>query len=361
MPDTTEKIQWHPAFHDAIRAELDEYVGYLNIIPERQLVTEPLRVDLLIIKKLSDVKIDKNIARIFMRDNILEYKAPGDSLSVGDYNKVFGYAYIYAYLEQLDIRGITVSLVTSSHPDSVLKYLNERTDVSVSKVSNGIYYIHNEIMPVQIITTKYLNDDENLWLSSLTDNITESRFDKVIMERQKLSAEINALLYAMTIANPTVFKEGYKRMGTTFEAVLAEIGFVDKSALEKAEAEKKRIIMRSEEKLAKLAIKAELEKAQLTAQADSDKAQLIAKAEFEKAQLVTKAETAEVEKAQLTEKVRLQEKIEKENARLHGNLLEAALDMLRLGTPISTITKWTSLPEDEILRLQEVIDLELGE
>ena len=74
MPDSTEKIQWHPAFYDAVKAELDEYRAYLSFLPEKQLTTEPLRMDLLVIKKLSDIKIEKNFGQIFQRDNIMEYK-----------------------------------------------------------------------------------------------------------------------------------------------------------------------------------------------------------------------------------------------------------------------------------------------
>jgi len=140
MPDSTEKIQWHPAFYDAIKAELDDYSPYLSFIPERQLTSEPLRMDLLIIKKLSDIKIEKNIGRIFQRDNIMEYKSPGDFLTVDGYNKVFGYAYLYACLEKLDIREITVTYVVSARPDSVLYYLGQRTEISVEQPADGIYY-----------------------------------------------------------------------------------------------------------------------------------------------------------------------------------------------------------------------------
>ena len=207
MSDSTEKIQWHPAFYDAISAELDEYRQYLNIIPERQLTTEPLRMDLLVIKKLKDVKIEKNIAQIFRHDNILEYKSPDDSLTTDDYNKVFGYAYLYACLEKLNIWDITISFVTAAHPDNVLAYLNKRTQIRVVKISEGIYHIHNEIMPVQILVTKRLKQEENLWLSSLTDKITGSHFEEVIRERQNLSTSINALLYALSVANPAALKQ----------------------------------------------------------------------------------------------------------------------------------------------------------
>jgi hypothetical protein len=43
---------WHPAFVDAIQLELEQYLGILEFIPEYQLTTEPLRIDVVIIKKL---------------------------------------------------------------------------------------------------------------------------------------------------------------------------------------------------------------------------------------------------------------------------------------------------------------------
>jgi len=306
MQDTTEKIQWHPAFYDAIKAELDGYQQYLTFTAEHQLTTEPLRIDLLIIKKHADVKIDKNIARIFQHDNILEYKSPDDSLAVGDYFKVFAYAYLYAYLQKIDIRDLTITFVSTMHPDSLISYLNQRAEISVEKVSNGLYYIHNEAMPVQILATKYLSKKENMWLTSLTDEISEKQFEKVIRERLNLTVNINTLLYALVLANPEMLEEGYRKMGITLKAALDEIGFVDRSALEEAE---KKI-------------------AEITRKAD--------KAEQEKAQL---AHQAEQEKAQLY-------KMQK----------EAALDMLRRGTPIQYVIKWTTLQEVEIMKLKESIN-----
>jgi hypothetical protein len=71
--DRPEKLQWHPAFLQAIQLELIEYKDFLEFKYEYQLATEPLRVDLLIIKKSPGMAIDKNIARIFKSDNIVEF------------------------------------------------------------------------------------------------------------------------------------------------------------------------------------------------------------------------------------------------------------------------------------------------
>jgi hypothetical protein len=67
MRDMSEQtaIQWHPAFQQAIRAELYDYRDRLEFIEEYQLTTEPLKMDTLIIKKPPEVKIEKNIGRIF--------------------------------------------------------------------------------------------------------------------------------------------------------------------------------------------------------------------------------------------------------------------------------------------------------
>jgi len=66
--DTAERIFWHPAFFEAIQMELEEYSASLQFISEFQLSSEPLRIDVVIIKKTADVPIKKNIAQIFRSD-----------------------------------------------------------------------------------------------------------------------------------------------------------------------------------------------------------------------------------------------------------------------------------------------------
>jgi len=66
------KTLWHPAFCEAIKQGLSEYRNSLEFKFEHPLNAEPLCIDLLIIKKPKDLVIDKNIARIFKADNLLE-------------------------------------------------------------------------------------------------------------------------------------------------------------------------------------------------------------------------------------------------------------------------------------------------
>ena len=102
---TGTEIPWHPAFVQALQLELIEYKDVLEFHPELQLTSEPLRIDCVIIKKIKDVEIKKNIAAIFKTWNILEYKSPDDYVSIAGYYKVYGYACLYIFLNDIPIKG----------------------------------------------------------------------------------------------------------------------------------------------------------------------------------------------------------------------------------------------------------------
>lgn len=86
-------LQWHPAFYSSLQIELKD--ESLEFYYEYHLTRKPLQIDVLVIKKKSKQVIKKSIGRIFRKHNIVEFKSPGDYLSVNDYYKVLGYACIY--------------------------------------------------------------------------------------------------------------------------------------------------------------------------------------------------------------------------------------------------------------------------
>jgi hypothetical protein len=53
-----EKIPWHPAFVQALQLELEDYADSLEFRAEYQLTSEPLRIDVVVVKKKDGVKID---------------------------------------------------------------------------------------------------------------------------------------------------------------------------------------------------------------------------------------------------------------------------------------------------------------
>ena len=126
-PDAKQqaKIYWHVAFYNAIQLSFVDYFHQLEFTDEYYLSKQPLRMDVLIIKKDTELTIDKNIGRIFESHNIIEFKSESDSLTINDYTKVMGYANLYSSFEEIPIKDITVSFIAKIYPRNLLKYLRE--------------------------------------------------------------------------------------------------------------------------------------------------------------------------------------------------------------------------------------------
>ena len=78
-----KKIQWHPGFCAAAELEFRQNRKELEFYREYNLSKKPLQIDLLIIEKLKDVKIQNEIGKLFRKYNIIEYKSPEDGLKEG--------------------------------------------------------------------------------------------------------------------------------------------------------------------------------------------------------------------------------------------------------------------------------------
>lgn len=73
-----EAIQWHPAFRGALKTELERNSSILSYEDEKAITKKELRIDLIVIKKLKEIKIENAIGHIFRKWNIIEYKSPTD-------------------------------------------------------------------------------------------------------------------------------------------------------------------------------------------------------------------------------------------------------------------------------------------
>jgi hypothetical protein len=189
-----DRISWHPAFFEAIKMELKEYGDGLQFISEFQLTTEPLRVDVVIIKKTRNMVIKKNIGSIFRKENIVEYKSPDDHVSVRDFYHVYGYAGIYQSMKGKDIRDLTLTFVGSRNPRDLLRHLEKERGYHVEERWPGIYIVDGDIMPIQIIDSRKLSMEDNKWLKRL-DNKRLGRQKKwEIMKEIAGEANITELL-----------------------------------------------------------------------------------------------------------------------------------------------------------------------
>jgi len=170
-----------------------------------------------------ELTIDKNFARIFRSDNILEYKSPEDYLSVKDFWKVYAYANLYASITQgVKLSDITITFVTGRHPEKLLHYLTEVRHYTVEETWPGISVVTGDYLPIQIIQTKKLSKKENLWLESLRGGLKESRLSAIFEEGKKLAREINIDAYMDVIlrANMKAFLEVDKMTAPPLEEII---------------------------------------------------------------------------------------------------------------------------------------------
>jgi len=207
--DEQGKIYWHGAHHEALQLELHEYIDALKFENEHELNKEALRMDTLIIKKIKDVQIKKNIGKIFRNHNIVEYKSETDSFSFWDYQKVLGYAFIYSSFEKIPMSDITISISLTIYPRELIKLLKNERRLEVEDLDNGIYYISGDIVPIQILESKQLSPDSNLFLRNLRSNLSAEDMLKTLQsykERKPLDDK-NVFLDRLVKANPKAFKE----------------------------------------------------------------------------------------------------------------------------------------------------------
>jgi hypothetical protein len=128
-PDTKRHVNdWHTMFYGALELILDSKLFSYQF--QRSLTKGPLQIDAIIVKKLQDVEPTAKIAKLFLRDNIIEFKGPGDNMSVGDFYKVHAYAYLYRSItETASIREITLTFVERPYPEDTIKHLEDEVTV----------------------------------------------------------------------------------------------------------------------------------------------------------------------------------------------------------------------------------------
>jgi hypothetical protein len=221
-------IPWHPAFVQALKLELEQYKDALEFTSEFRLTAEPLEIDLVIVKKAPDLVIEKNIARIFKRVNVLEYKSPEDYFSVYDFYKVLSYAYLYAALNKTDMRNMTVSVIETRHPRDLFSYFGEEKNCIVAETSPGVYVVSGYPVAIQVIESKRLPLSENLWLKGLSNDLNAAAAGTILEEsrKRKREAELGAYIYALLSANAETIEEVYRmaERKLTLNEVLEKIG-----------------------------------------------------------------------------------------------------------------------------------------
>jgi hypothetical protein len=230
---------WHPAFLEAIKLELDEYGDMLEYTSEYQLTKEPLRIDVVIIKKRKNVSIKKNIAAIFRGNNIIEYKSPSDYISLEDFYKVYAYACLYVTSSPKkaeSISDLTISFVESRYPQKLVEHLEKVRHYTVARSSQGVYSVKGDPVPIQIINTRELPEEENIWLAKLDNRLDRHAARRIMREIDRLdkAAQMAAYINALYNANFEVMEEVSKMsdMTAVLDRTLENAGYVRRKMIQ---------------------------------------------------------------------------------------------------------------------------------
>ena len=172
-----ERKYWHPAYCGAAGWEFKQNRGDLEFIPEHQLSKEPLRIDLLIIRKRKNTEIVNEIGKIFRHHNLFEFKSPGDGLTIDDYYKVMGYACQYKalgrHVNEIRAEEMTVTFIREGYPRELFHTL-ENAGIMAEERYPGIYYLSGRtIFRTQIVVTEQLDPEKHAGIRILSRNADE--------------------------------------------------------------------------------------------------------------------------------------------------------------------------------------------
>ena len=180
-------------YHNAAFSALGHYLrkqkenGEVTLKDEHYLSQEPPRIDIIIIKKIRDVKIDRVWGRIFREHNIIEYKSPVDvSPSLAIFDKVVhGYAGLYASQEKVKLSDMTATFICPRQPQKLFKTLESEFGYKILQKGDGVYYIIldgvavEKSLAIQVVVNPELPDSD-FFLKSLTKGIGRETARKIV-------------------------------------------------------------------------------------------------------------------------------------------------------------------------------------
>lgn len=219
-------IQWHPGFCAAAEIELRSNRNDLVFQREYNLSKKPLQIDLLIVEKVTDIQIENEIGHIFRKYNVIEYKSPDDGLSIDDFFKTIGYAYLYKGLgirvNQIPWKELSVSIFREEKPKKLLKQLEEG-GCGIKKHTDGIYYIEGALIPIQIVVMSELQGKEHISLKILSKKASEEDVQNFIAYMSSVTEPgdwecADAVLQVSVSANRKLYDE-MRRQSTVCEAL----------------------------------------------------------------------------------------------------------------------------------------------
>lgn len=171
--------------------------------------------------------------------NIFEIKSIGSSTGTDTYYKTIGYAGLFinqtGRKNQYTALDISLTFLSMHYPRKLIKHLTQNRNLIAEKSSPGVYTISKEIFSAQIIVTKELPSEENLYLHCLAQNRPETDVLNRIAadyESHRDQSLYNRYLHQLTTAY-SVSRKGERSM--VCEGLLNLFGTSSEEIIEKTQ------------------------------------------------------------------------------------------------------------------------------
>lgn len=226
-----DRIEWYPGFQAGIELRLRAYKSKLSYRHEYPLTKKPIVVDTLIIEKEDSVAIADDVAALFLKYNIFEYKNPDDALSIDEYYDLIAYMARYkagtGRTDAVRADQITGTLMRQKKPEEMFREIL-RLGGSIEARFPGVYYIRGLIhMPTQVIVQSELVGPENAVLRLLTRIASRDDVRAFVDESMKYTEQDDRdnadAVYQVSVSANRKLYEGLKRSDPEMCTALREL------------------------------------------------------------------------------------------------------------------------------------------
>ena len=223
----SKNTNWHVAMTSAMKIDLRDYADILEFDTEAFIWDKKFRLDMIIIKKLSDKKADNFLVREFRAINIFEIKGIGSSIDVSAFYKSLAYAGLYASerarTSPLPANEVTINLMSRHYPRKLAAFLRHKCGFDIEKSNPGVYHVEGTAFPVRIIVTSRLPKEDFLYLFCATDDLKDSDAELLNLLGQDISDHRQLDLKAYADFIQQLYNAYSKKKGTIAMAIKKKV------------------------------------------------------------------------------------------------------------------------------------------
>ena len=177
---------WHREFENALQLDVESWGNGSWVMREHTLGEDAPRIDFIVVSGDELPEDVKEIFRIFRHKNVIEFKGPGDKLTLLTLRKVAGYTNFYIATakpeENVKIGEVTATIFASEKDNETFEILEKSGQLEKTDVE-GIYRVKDILdMPFQIVMTNELKGAEYAAYRVLKAQVDEKDVDYLLEE-----------------------------------------------------------------------------------------------------------------------------------------------------------------------------------